>query len=97
LTFTRGRDAPRIDVCGAAAEGRLRVEIRDTGCGFDMDYAHKLFQPFQRLHGVEQGAGHGLGLAIAQRIAQRHGGRVTADSTIGTGSTFTVDLPAAST
>lgn len=92
--FTRGREA-RIDVDGARVGDRVRVRIRDNGCGFDMQYAHKLFQPFQRLHGAAEGAGHGLGLAIAQRIAQRHGGTVTADSTVGNGSVFTVELPAA--
>lgn len=91
--FTRGRDGARIDVAGRIEGGRLIVDIRDTGCGFDMQYAHKLFQPFQRLHGVEQGAGHGLGLAIAQRIARRHGGDVRAHSD-SAGSTFTLVLPA---
>ncbi|TZF88763.1 sensor histidine kinase [Cognatilysobacter lacus] len=94
-TFTRGCDNPRIEVRGERVGDRLHIAIRDTGCGFDMQYSHKLFQPFQRLHGVEQGAGHGLGLAIARRIAQRHGGNVDASSIEGQGSTFTVELPAA--
>lgn len=93
--FTRGREHARIDVGGDATDGRLRITIRDNGAGFDMQYSHKLFQPFQRLHSVEQGSGHGLGLAIAQRIARRHGGGVTAESTVDAGSTFTVELPAA--
>ena len=94
-TFTRGVEHPRIEVRGEAADGRLRMAVHDTGRGFDMQYAHKLFQPFQRLHGVAEGAGHGLGLAIAQRIAQRHGGNVGASSVEGQGSTFTLELPAA--
>ncbi|WP_407908497.1 sensor histidine kinase [Lysobacter claricitrinus] len=93
--FTRNTGDARIDVHGERIGNRLRLVIHDTGSGFDMQYAHKLFQPFQRLHGLDQGAGHGLGLAIAQRIAHRHGGHVTAESTEGQGSTFTVDLPAA--
>ena len=68
--------------------------IRDHGVGFDMRYAHKLFEPFQRLHGPEQGGGHGLGLAIAQRIAERHHGRILADSQLDAGSTFVIELPA---
>ena len=94
-TFTRGRDTGRITVRGGREGDRVVVAITDNGCGFDMQYAHKLFQPFQRLHGVEQGAGHGLGLAIAQRIARRHGGDVQAESTVDAGSTFTLVLPAA--
>jgi signal transduction histidine kinase len=96
-TFTRGVEIPRIEVRGRVVDGRLRMTVQDNGRGFDMSYAHKLFQPFQRLHGVEQGAGHGLGLAIARRIAQRHGGDVQAASVEGQGSTFTVELPAVAT
>jgi len=88
-------DAPiRIEVGGMRSGDRLRITVRDHGSGFDMRYMHKLFVPFQRLHGPEQGGGHGLGLAIAQRIVQRHGGRISADSQPGDGSTFTVELPA---
>ncbi|WP_182669455.1 sensor histidine kinase [Marilutibacter penaei] len=91
--FTRGREAASIEVDGRCEGGRLRLRIRDNGTGFDMRYLHKLFEPFQRLHGLEDGAGHGLGLAIAQRVAERHGGRITAESRPGHGSTFTLELP----
>ncbi|MCM2335824.1 MAG: PAS domain S-box protein [Pseudomonas sp.] len=84
----------RIEIGGGADHGRLTVDVRDHGTGFDMRYAHKLFEPFQRLHGPDQGGGHGLGLAVAQRIAQRHGGSIRAHSQAGEGSTFTLDLPA---
>ncbi|HEY4581680.1 MAG TPA: HAMP domain-containing sensor histidine kinase [Lysobacter sp.] len=94
-TFTRNVSPASIDVRGERVGDVLRLSIRDTGIGFDMQYARKLFQPFQRLHGADQGTGHGLGLAIAQRIAQRHGGGVTAESVEGQGSTFTVALPVA--
>jgi signal transduction histidine kinase len=92
--FSRGRPRARIRVSGECVGSRLRLRIEDSGRGFDMQYAHKLFQPFQRLHGVDEGAGHGLGLSIAQRIARRHGGDIQAASTIDGGSTFTIDLPA---
>jgi len=59
-----------------------------------MRYAHKLFEPFQRLHGPDQGGGHGLGLAIVRRIAERHHGSVRADSSPESGATFTLELPA---
>lgn len=93
--FTREQVEPLIEVDGEiVGEGRrLRLSVRDNGCGFDMRYAHKLYEPFQRLHGPDQGGGHGLGLAIAQRIAERHGGRLIAEALPAAGSVFTVELP----
>ncbi|MEH6418254.1 sensor histidine kinase [Pseudomonas sp. CGJS7] len=82
-----------IQVRGEAAGGRLLLSIQDQGTGFDMRYAHKLFEPFQRLHGPDQGGGHGLGLAIARRVVERHRGQLRAHSQPGAGSTFTVELP----
>lgn len=93
-TFTRERAHARIEVGGCRDGDGLHLYVRDNGNGFDMRYAHKLFQPFQRLHGPDQGGGHGLGLAIAQRIAERHHGRLRAESEAGVGSTFHLDLPA---
>lgn len=93
--FSGDADPIRIEVRGERAGDRQILVVRDHGIGFDSRYAHKLFTPLQRLHGPEQGAGHGLGLAIAERILQRHGGRITADSQPGDGATFTVELPAA--
>lgn len=94
--FSDERDRVRIQVRGAIEHGRLHVTIRDHGAGFDLRYADKLFEPFQRLHGPEQGGGNGIGLAIAQRIVERHGGRIWAESEAGDGSTFHLELPAAS-
>lgn len=94
--FSRDCDKVRIQVSGHTdGAGRLRLCVVDAGCGFDMRYAHKLFEPFQRLHGPDQGGGHGLGLAIAQRIAERHHGRLSADSAPEGGSRFELELPAA--
>jgi signal transduction histidine kinase len=93
--FSAGRDCVDVRVEGHRADGRLHVSVRDRGCGFDMRYAHKVFEPFQRLLGPEQGGGNGIGLAIAQRIVERHGGRLRAESEPGVGSCFGFDLPAA--
>lgn len=93
--FSRDGAPVSIDVVGSAAGGMLHLSVHDHGRGFDMRYRHKLFEPFQRLHGGDEGAGDGLGLAIAQRIAARHGGQIDAESDVDTGSVFHIRLPAA--
>ena len=93
--FSRTRERVEITVEGEVVGDRLQLRIRDRGIGFDARAADKLFEPCQRLHGTEEGAGAGIGLAIAQCIAQRHGGRIRAESTQGVGSVFHVELPTA--
>ncbi len=86
-------DGPaRVEVSGEREGDTLRLRVRDHGIGFDMAHAGKLFQPFQRLHGREEGAGDGLGLAIAQRAAVRHRGGIVAEARPGEGATFHVVL-----
>ncbi|MGI8560052.1 MAG: sensor histidine kinase [Luteimonas sp.] len=92
--FSRGRERVRIEVSGERRGERLVLSVRDHGSGFDMRYAEKMFEPFQRLHGPEQGGGNGLGLAIAQRIVERPDGRLWAESEPGTGAVFRAELPA---
>lgn len=91
--FSAPRPRVEITVEGERAGDLLHLRVRDRGIGFDPRYADRLFEPFGRLHGVDDGAGSGLGLAVAQCIAQRHGGRIYAESQPGEGSVFHVELP----
>jgi signal transduction histidine kinase len=74
--------------------GLCELRVEDNGIGFDEKYLDRIFQVFQRLHGRGEYEGTGIGLAVCRKIAERHGGTITARSVPGRGSTFIVTLPA---
>ena len=91
--YTRDSKAPVIEFAAARGDGGLEFLVRDNGAGFDMAYAGKLFQAFQRLHGAREFEGSGIGLATVARVVQRLGGRIRAEGVVGAGAVIHVFLP----
>jgi light-regulated signal transduction histidine kinase (bacteriophytochrome) len=92
LKFTGKCDQAAIEIGRLDIQGADTFFVRDNGIGFDMRHAAKLFTVFQRFHLAEDYEGTGVGLAIVQRIVQRHGGRVWADAVVDHGATFCFTL-----
>ena len=92
--FTNHESSPHVEVGMTRRDGESVFFIRDNGAGFDMQYADRLFTPFQRLHSEREYAGTGIGLATVRRIVERHGGRIWVESAPGQGATFFFTVPA---
>jgi signal transduction histidine kinase len=99
LKFHRPGIAPVVSIysndCMAKAplDGICEILVKDEGVGFNEKYLGRIFQPFQRLNGRNEYEGSGMGLAICRKIVERHGGSISAQSTPGKGTIFTVRLP----
>jgi len=96
MKFTGNRDKAKIEVSSTLDKNNVVYSIKDNGVGFNMEFAHKLFRVFERLHSADEFEGSGVGLAIVNRIVTRHGGKVWAEAKEGEGATFYVELPVSS-
>jgi PAS domain S-box-containing protein len=94
LKFHRKGDPLRVRIkVQQVGNGWIRLLVEDNGIGFEEQYVQRIFNPFERLHGKGDFKGTGIGLSICRKVVERHGGKITAKSTPGKGSTFIIDLP----
>ena len=91
--FTRHRPQAKIEFGASVEGGSPGFYIKDNGTGFNMEYAGKLFQPFQRLHDAKEYPGTGIGLALVQRIIRRHAGSIRVEAEENQGATFFFTIP----
>ena len=95
IKYRRPETAARIHISAQEDGNQWRITVQDNSMGIEAEYLETIFAPFKRLHGREV-PGTGMGLAICQRIVERYGGRIWAESTYGQGSAFHFTLPAGS-
>lgn len=93
LKFSSGKESPRLQIGSRSDLTSTTFFIKDNGVGFDMQYASRLFQVFQKLHSPQDYPGNGIGLAMVKRIADLHGGCVSAEAEPDKGATFSITLP----
>jgi PAS domain S-box-containing protein len=99
LKFHEPDQSPVVEVtCSTlssseSSRDHVQISVKDQGIGFDEAFSDRIFQPFQRLHGRMEYEGSGIGLAVCRKIAERHGGTISAQGNPGKGAVFTVILP----
>jgi PAS domain S-box-containing protein len=93
LKYSSKKAQPQVEIGAEKTENEVIFYVKDNGAGFDMQYAHKLFGVFQRLHRSEDFEGTGIGLSLAKRIITKHGGRIWAEGMVNYGATFYFSLP----
>jgi signal transduction histidine kinase len=95
IKYSAKKDQPLIKVGAIPRDGSVTIYVRDNGAGFDMKYYDRLFGAFQRLHGISEFEGTGLGLMLTKKIIERHNGEVWAEGKVGEGASFYFSLPSA--
>ncbi|MFZ6013996.1 MAG: sensor histidine kinase [Bacteroidota bacterium] len=93
IKYSSKKEKPEIEIGFEIQENETAFYVKDNGAGFNMEYANKLFGVFQRLHSPAEFEGNGVGLALVQRIVNKHGGKIWADAETGKGATFWFTLP----
>ena len=98
LKFRKEDEPPHVEIKAKVTEEEngekfCHITVSDNGIGFDEKYRDRIFDVFQKLHPREAYKGTGVGLSLCQRIARRHGGHISAESTPGEGTSFTVTIP----
>jgi len=95
IKFQKKEMPLRIEIQGKRIDNKLwQIFVRDQGIGFDEKHLERIFRPFERLHGINEYEGTGMGLAICKNIVEGHGGTITAESQLGHGACFMFTLPA---